>query len=341
MNAGQWLTQSRGACALLFWCVPALAQTAPAPDCPGERYLVLHQQPANNAELAQEIKVDLSAELASRSIAVCEQEQPRGAPLALVTLRSEGDLVSIEVDDRTTQKRVSRDLHVDTIPQSGRALATAIAIDELLRASWAELALFARTPPAPAPVAPPPPPPQKPAAPPKPTAPAARKLGLSVSLGFAHARESWDAFSTNLRASFWPWPWAWVELGASLQGALDVESSLGRISGRAAGADVTLGLCPARTKRFFGCGGIRSGVDFVAYQAHAGAGASADAGSGTAVRMEGVGMLGLYFSRHWFVMTQLALGYPLQSVVAADAHGPVMGASSVLVSGALGVGVAR
>jgi hypothetical protein len=333
----------------MVWCAATLAQTDPAVEapgsqqnleCPSERYLVLRQELETNAELAQEIKADLTAELASRSIAVCDQEQSQTRALALVTLRSHADAVSIELDDRTTQKRVSRDLRVDTIPQSGRALATAIAIDELLRASWAELAL-ARTPPPPEPVAPPPPQAAPPAPPPKPAPQAPRKLGVSLSLGFAHARESWNAFATSLRASFWPWPWAWVELGASLQRALEVDTSLGSVSGRAAGGDVTLGLCPLHSERLFGCGGVRTALDFLSYRAHAEAGAEAEAGSGVGVRVEGVGMLGLYLSRHVFLLGQVAMGYPVQSVAAADAHGPVLGANGAIVSGALGLGVAR
>jgi hypothetical protein len=272
---------------------------------------------------------------------VCEQEVPGAVPLVLVTLRAHGDVVSIELDDRATQKRVSRDLHVDTIPQSGRALATAIAIDELLRASWAELALMTRTPPAPPPKAPPPPRPKALPPPLEPRASRPRKLGVSLGLGFTHAREAWNAFSTSLRASFWPWPWAWVELGASLQRALQVDSALGSISGRAAAGDVTLGLCPVHAERFFGCGGMRGGLDFLSYNAHAQAGVQAATGSGLAVRLEAVGMLGFYLSRHLFLMGQVAVGYPLKSVVAADAHGPVTGANAALWSGALGIGVAR
>jgi hypothetical protein len=49
--------------------------------------------------------------------------------------------VDIEVRDAVTHKRVGRDVDLSSIPSDGRELAVAIEADELLRASWAELAL--------------------------------------------------------------------------------------------------------------------------------------------------------------------------------------------------------
>jgi hypothetical protein len=50
-------------------------------------------------------------------------------------------LVSVEVQDELTNKRVLRDLRLATIAPDARALALAQAADELLRASWVELRL--------------------------------------------------------------------------------------------------------------------------------------------------------------------------------------------------------
>ena len=49
--------------------------------------------------------------------------------------------VDIEVRDAVTHKRVRRDVDLSRIPDDGRAAAIAIESDELLRASWAEVAL--------------------------------------------------------------------------------------------------------------------------------------------------------------------------------------------------------
>ena len=49
--------------------------------------------------------------------------------------------VSVEVRDAVTEKRVSRDVDLTRVPADGRAFAIALAVDELVWASWAEIAL--------------------------------------------------------------------------------------------------------------------------------------------------------------------------------------------------------
>jgi hypothetical protein len=69
---------------------------------------------------------------------------PQTSPVAAITLSISGRAklsVTIELQDAVTRKRVGRDVSLAAIPADGRPLATAIAADELLRASWAEVAL--------------------------------------------------------------------------------------------------------------------------------------------------------------------------------------------------------
>ncbi len=47
----------------------------------------------------------------------------------------------LEVDDALTNKSVRREVDLGDVPASGRPRALALAAAELLRASWAELAL--------------------------------------------------------------------------------------------------------------------------------------------------------------------------------------------------------
>jgi hypothetical protein len=54
--------------------------------------------------------------------------------------------VAVEVRDAVTQKRVGRDLDLGSVPEDGRAFAIALAVDELVWASWAELGLRHRRP---------------------------------------------------------------------------------------------------------------------------------------------------------------------------------------------------
>ena len=90
---------------------------------------------------------DLAHTLAGQGIAGCPEDvHPSGAPLASLTIEIPSDdagtaTVEIEVRDAVTKKRVRRDLELSRIPEDGRAPAIAIEADELLRASWAEIAL--------------------------------------------------------------------------------------------------------------------------------------------------------------------------------------------------------
>ena len=90
---------------------------------------------------------DLQHTLAGQGIAACSADAHpgrRGAgdadrrPLPEDTAKA---TVDIEVRDAVTRKRVRRDVDLSRIPDDGRAAAIAIEADELLRASWAEIAL--------------------------------------------------------------------------------------------------------------------------------------------------------------------------------------------------------
>lgn len=105
---------------------------------------------------AREIARLLGAELASRHIATCEDVDPAAPPpLARVTVRTTLDgaprdrvVVTVDVRDAVTAKSVQRDVDLASVPSDGRPLTVALAADELLRASWAELAVRDAPPPA-------------------------------------------------------------------------------------------------------------------------------------------------------------------------------------------------
>ncbi|HYJ08456.1 MAG TPA: hypothetical protein VEX18_05590 [Polyangiaceae bacterium] len=103
--------------------------------------LVLRTAPG----FASAVRSDLRAGLAPSNIQVCERATDTAAePLARVVVEQvEGHLArfSLDVTDSVTNKRIGRDLALDGLPADGRALALAVAAEELLRASWAELAL--------------------------------------------------------------------------------------------------------------------------------------------------------------------------------------------------------
>jgi hypothetical protein len=93
----------------------------------------------------------LRVELVSRGFDLCAgPSQERSAPTATIEVSPKpgGLVLSVEVRDAVTAKRVSRDIDLGTVPADSQSLMVALEADELLRASWAELAL--RSAPAPA-----------------------------------------------------------------------------------------------------------------------------------------------------------------------------------------------
>lgn len=93
---------------------------------------------------AEAVRSDLRAGLAPSHIDVCEEPNGSGTePLARVSVEPTGSAArySLDVTDSVTHKRVGRDLSLENLPADGRAFALAVAAEELLRATWAELAL--------------------------------------------------------------------------------------------------------------------------------------------------------------------------------------------------------
>jgi hypothetical protein len=93
----------------------------------------------------QRVLLNLQHTFVAQGIDAC-LDPARAAADALATLSIEIGAesrasVEIEVRDSVTHKRVARDVDLRPIPDDGRELAIAIEADELMRASWAELAL--------------------------------------------------------------------------------------------------------------------------------------------------------------------------------------------------------
>jgi len=114
-----------------------------ADECTGKRPWVVVSG-SLPAEFSRAVRSDLRAGLAPSHIDVCEEPHDGGSePLARVTLEriGNGAHYSLQVTDSVTHKRVARDLALDNLPPDGRPFALAVAAEELLRATWAELAL--------------------------------------------------------------------------------------------------------------------------------------------------------------------------------------------------------
>ncbi len=93
----------------------------------------------------EEALQDLKAGLISRNIEACARtDSEETPPLAAIVISSSGEenvRVTVEIHDAVTEKRVSRDVDLTRMPLDGRALALAVAADELVWATWAEIAL--------------------------------------------------------------------------------------------------------------------------------------------------------------------------------------------------------
>jgi len=135
----------------LLGALALMARTSAAADarCAGDGpwvQLQLGAQAWNEAQRASVLS-DLQHTLAGQGIAACSADaHPAAAALATLSVDLAPDdtakaTVDIEVRDAVTRKRVRRDVDLSRIPDDGRAAAIAIEADELLRASWAEIAL--------------------------------------------------------------------------------------------------------------------------------------------------------------------------------------------------------
>jgi len=93
------------------------------------------------------VTVELRAALEAQELELCLTAPDR--PVARVRLeRLDERRVLVAIGDAVTDKRVERALDLSSFAPETRSLAVAIAADELLRASWAELLLVDAPPPA-------------------------------------------------------------------------------------------------------------------------------------------------------------------------------------------------
>jgi hypothetical protein len=102
-----------------------------------------------SARFAERVLSDLRAGLANRGIDACTATGAGSQPLATVKIAAASGpsvVVALEIRDAVTEKRVMRDVDLARVPEDGRAFAIAIAVDELVWASWAEIALAKRSP---------------------------------------------------------------------------------------------------------------------------------------------------------------------------------------------------
>jgi hypothetical protein len=316
----------------------AHAQAQSPGDCSSERFIVLTGEGLDPA-LFNEVRTDLAAELAHRGIDVCAADATPREPAAIARLSATDATVVVELDDRVTHKRVGRDLTLERLPANGRALAIAIAIDELLRASWAELTLrreeprveddeaeariqFRTTR-------------RTINARGKPLTPT--QLTLSGEVGYLHSPEHFNAFSLGARFTVRPWKRGWFALGLAGLSTLPVKDQLGDVLASGLRGTLTAGLCARDRQRTFACVGARAELAYLSlrgFDAEQARGRSKHAG---AVLLSAVGLLGFPLAERRTLFTELGIGGVALGAEATDGTRVIMGLKGLMLAVNLGL----
>jgi hypothetical protein len=159
LSGGRWLLAATAVLANLFGSSLVEAADCPPPDRAWVTLSLDGQSPSEDGsdagKLYRRVSVLLQAELDRRNLLVCPDTTPAATtvPSARIHLLFVANglpnphALDIVVDDAVTGKQVSRRVELSRVPADSRALVIAVGADELLSASWAELALKRPTPP--------------------------------------------------------------------------------------------------------------------------------------------------------------------------------------------------
>jgi hypothetical protein len=144
---------------------PASARAGQACGARGEPVVRIVAAPFDAAFRAA-LATQLAAGLSARHLELCVDEGLAVAAVVASEVAFSGSpavAVTVTVRDAITGKLVAREVDLRTVPVDARALTLALAVDELLRASWVELTL---------------------ADAPRPTRPVPREIGEAVAASF-------------------------------------------------------------------------------------------------------------------------------------------------------------
>ncbi|MEO5727219.1 MAG: hypothetical protein ABI134_28420 [Byssovorax sp.] len=274
--------------ALTLVGVRAPRAAAPAPCAPDQSRIEVTVDGADL--LAPAILEELEAELA-RAHLCASAPGDRSKPLARIRVTLRGDTsASIRIEDAVTKKTVEREVDVADFPADGRALPIAIAADELLRASWAEVSLRPEVENAREPV---PPVVRASVAPPKRPPPVARRteLGLRATVNVYGGGQTHLGGALYARRDLGAWVTG--EAFAYAREAMPVTATNGSITTHAWGGGLSLDLHLLRAggARF----GVKAGAElgYVLFEGSARAGARA-ATFGSVVAFGKLGVIGAF-----------------------------------------------
>ena len=267
----------------------------------------------------------LGAGLEARHIELCAAGD--GAASEIVLSAAQGDVVTVAVRDAITGKRVAREIPLASVPRDARPLTVALAIDELLRASWVELAL-ADAPPPGRPV-----PREIDAL----VAPARRRWDLGAAAAAEHFGAGTIQAGIDVVVRAAPAAPLLLHVALGLRGGATAHAADGDIRSTALGADVGVDLLmPPRARRWE----IALAVDGRAIRARFSGqphgAARGDDAAGTAIYL-GAGLRGsVRLTRAFGLSLTGGFGVPVHAVDVYDGGARVAGLSGPLLSLALG-----
>jgi hypothetical protein len=288
-----------------------------------------------------EVVTQLRTALAARFIDLCgpadRSESPTLATLAMGTTEGDSVRITVLVKDEVTDKRVARDVDLATIPNDGRPLTVALAADELLRASWAEVNLVD----APPPVRPVPREVSEAIAidPDRlPSGVRRRRFFVGVAGAAEHFTGGYDhaGADADLRVLFHPRIGA--ELGVGLRSAFSRNAPDGRVRGSAvvlAGGPMVRLLALPRLSLDLEA---RFVVTSVRVAAEARAGARQYESAGTALHVTAGPVLTFEIASPLVVVIGATAGFPLRSLAITDGTERVGGVSGAVLGSTLGLG---
>lgn len=320
---------SRVVLALVLFGAPARAA-----ECGADKPWVEVDVPASLGAAA--VVRQLRAGLDARGIDTCAPgTYAKSEPIARVALKApDAGRVAIDVvaEDALTAKRVSRELDLGALPRDAWPLAIALAIDELLRASWAELALESA------------PPPRRPvpievrdtvrdSLAPEPAARSAPDLSLGTAIVAEAFGGGQRQIGVDARAGVWLLPRLALSVLVGLRDGLSASADHGEITSTVLVAGLGAALTPTDEAAELGVDLLlRVEASRIEFQAEAERGAEASRDAAVAVVTEAGAGAWWSPAERLRVGAEVLGGVPLVAVSATEDGEPVAGARGFALS---------
>ena len=322
------------AMALAFASAEASA-SEPGAACgkPGQPWIKFeHSDPEHAPQGFDAIVQHVRAELALKQIEVCFAGTGE-PPIATVqlTAKSGGAVeVAIDVQDSLTKKRVSRVLDLRSLPPDARPLAIAVGTDELLRASWVEIAIDTTAAPA------------EPPAAVVDVVEAELRPETSVEIGTALAFEVYDGgqrfWGIDARAGFRPLSRLSATLRVGLRNGSSADAPNGSVGASAQVLGIGAELSIAHLSQAFEVDLIgRVDAVHVSYVPKADPGALAQSEDDTAIVATGGLAATVALSTRAALFAEVSAGAPLRPVRAADSGNEVVSIAGLALMTGVGV----